>query len=93
MNILFYTSYRVSATKGGVEHATISVANGLKNSYDCRCFSTYHCAAETPKEDCFELEYHWRNLRKGNGLKTFCRDNQIDVIINQGEFSITGFLR
>lgn len=93
MNILFYTSYRVSATKGGVEHATISVANGLKNNYGCRCFSAYHRAADTPKEDCFESEFRWRKLCVEKGVKQFCLDNQIDVIINQGEFSITRQLR
>lgn len=92
MNILFYTTYRVSPTKGGIERATISVANGL-NYYGCRCFSAFFHSAETSKVECFEKEYHWRSFKKAEGLKHFCQENQIDCIINQGEFSITGALR
>ena len=89
MNILFYTTYRVSATKGGVESTTISVANGLKKKYGCQCYSAYHIESNGPKEKCFESEYHWSNNWCRKGFQKYCISNKIDVIINQGEFSVT----
>lgn len=85
MNILFYTFFKVSATKGGTERTTITVATGLKELYGCHCYSLYTIDAETAKENCFDEEACWHN----GDLQTVCefvRRHQIDWIINQGSF-------
>ena len=86
MNILFYTFFKVSVTKGGTERTTFTVATGLKKRYGYHCFSLYTKDAETAMENCFDAEMRWR----GNGeIQTVCefvRQHQIDWIINQGVF-------
>lgn len=93
MNVLFYTTYKASATKGGVERSTISLAGSLKSEFGCKCFSAFHIGADTPMENCFESEYHWSNNWNKKGLRRYCYENKIDCIINQGELSVTKNLR
>ena len=88
MNILFYTTYKVSSTKGGTERTTISVANGLKQFYHCKCYSLYWVKAETPKENCFEEEFLYPFINTNEELKLLINTYNIDIIIIQGAFSM-----
>ena len=87
MNILFYTYFKVSPTKGGTERTTITVATGLKTRFGCHCYSLFSVDAETVMESCFDEEVCWHN----GDIKTVCefvRRHQIDWIINQGVFGV-----
>ncbi|MEE3415227.1 MAG: glycosyltransferase [Prevotella sp.] len=88
MNILFFTTFKVSPTKGGTERISISVANGLKNIYGCHCYSSYGIEAETPKEDCFDEEFYVGGKNIIPKLADIIRVKSIDVVLDQGEFTI-----
>ena len=84
MNILFYTAYKVSPTKGGTERTTISVATTLTNNYGCKVYSIYSTHQQTPKESCFIEEYHIQDITHSiNEIRHILEINNIDVIINQ----------
>lgn len=86
MNILFYTSSKVSSTEGGTERATINVATGLKSKYGCNCYSAYRIETCMPKEDCFVSEIKW-DIHDGKDiLEKYIDINFIDRIIIQGLF-------
>ena len=93
MNILFYTSFKVSPTKGGTERTTISIATGLSRYYGCHCFSIYSQEAETPMESCFEGEMLWRRTDDVLYIKKFIQEKEIDWIINQGAFSLVDLFK
>ncbi len=84
MNVLFYTFYKVSPTKGGTERTTISIASGLTKFYGYHCFSAYCVAEDTPMEPCFEAELCWKRKDGANKLSSFIKENNIDWIVNQG---------
>lgn len=88
MNILFYTSFKVSPTKGGTERTTISAATGLTKHYGCKCYSLYGVDEDTPKEPCFEAELCWTKNNGTDQLTGFIREHQIDWIIDQGAFGL-----
>lgn len=87
MNILFYTFYKVSPTKGGTERTTISVAKSLKEQFGCHCYSLYTEDAETPMESCFDEEICWECNGDIQTVREFVKRHRIDWIINQGAFS------
>ena len=87
MNILFYTYYKVSSTKGGTERTTISVASGLNKYCGCKCYSLYSVEADTAKEDCFEEEIQWKSLGQ-KGIARLIKEKHIDDIICQGVFGM-----
>lgn len=86
MNILFYTFFKVSPTKGGTERTTISVARSLKERYGCHCYSLYTEDAETPMENCFDVELCWQYNGDIQTVCEFVRQQQIDWMIIQGVF-------
>ena len=89
MNILFYTAYKVSPTKGGTERTTISVATALTNNFDCKVYSIYSQHQQTPKEPCFIEEYHIKNIAHSiNEVRHILEINNIDVIINQNALGL-----
>lgn len=91
MNILFYTTDKLHATKGGTERTTITIATILTKQYGCHCFSVYERQADTPKEECIVEEFLWnQNKYSGKGNITYLRDiivcNKIGCIIVQSAF-------
>ena len=94
MNILFYTAYKVSPTKGGTERTTISVATALTNNFDCKVYSIYSQHQQTPKEPCFIEEYHIKNIAHSiNEVRHILEINNIDVIINQNALGLAQAFR
>ena len=88
MNILFYTIYKVSSTKGGTERATISVASSLKRYYNCKCYSIYRIKADTPKDNCFDEEFFSPTINSNAELIRIIKTYNIDSIIIQGAFGV-----
>lgn len=93
MNILFITPYQASATQGGTERATVSIASGLSKFYGCRCFSAYGEYEGSEKEQCFVKEACYGSNNRIENLRKIIYDNSIDVVIDQGEFSLVRGLR
>lgn len=92
MNIVFYTYYKVSPTKGGTERTTISLAAGLKHYYGCRCYSLFVANVDSPMESCFEKEVQWKQLGL-NGLSIFLKEYKIDWVVCQGGFGMVQTFR
>ena len=88
MNILFFTSFKVSPTKGGTERTTISVATGLKEMYDFHCYSAYIVDADTPKEECFDAEFRLDGKEMINEFRKVIIDKGIDFVVDQGDFGL-----
>ena len=86
MNILFFTSFKVSPTKGGTERTTISVATGLKKYYGCHCYSSFMVNDDSPMDSCFDAEFYWVGKKDSKTLQEFLQRHNIDWIINQGAF-------
>lgn len=86
MNILFYTSFKVSPTKGGTERTTISIATGLTRYYGYQCYSLYGAEADTPMESCFKGEMCWGKKDGIRKLTAYIVENNIDWVIDQGSF-------
>lgn len=93
MNILFYTSYKASPSKGGTERTTITVVNSLKKYFGCHCFSLYSVDAETVMESCFEAGLCWAYNDNRNVVIEFIRQHQIEWIVNQGAFGLADTFR
>lgn len=87
MNVLFYTSYKCSPTKGGTERTTISVATGLRRYYGCHCYSVYGIDADTSLEGCFDAGLLWNSRHDEEELRRFLTDYHIDWIVDQGSHS------
>lgn len=89
MNILFYTAFRITPTKGGTEHTTLTVASQLHNKYGCKCWALHSVDEDKPDCGCFEKQLFY----KGRDLKSFLKDilvtNEIDVVLSEGSFYIT----
>lgn len=95
MNILFYTSCEVSPETGGTERITASISQGLSRLYGVRCYSLYSSKVSedtnlTPFEGKCCVPHVSRNRSK---VEAFIRENHIDLIINQGCFSLTHIFR
>lgn len=92
MKVLFYNTFKVSSTKGGTEHASVTVASGLNSLYGCRCYSIYAISAMTSKEDCFEEEFF---IPKSTPklLGKIIEKYAIDIVLIQGEFSMVKVFR
>ena len=86
MNILFYTHYKVSPTKGGTERTTISVATGLCN-HGYKCYSLYRVDADTPKEACFEEEFLLNKIDTEK-IRRLIVEKHIKWLVCQGVFSM-----
>ena len=93
MNVLFFTSFKVSPTKGGTERATISVATGLKERYGFGCYSAYLVDADTARAECFDAEYCVGGKATLKELRKIIVDNSIDFVLDQGDFELVRPLR
>lgn len=97
MNILFFTHGKACATEGGTERTTITVASSLTNLYGCKCYSLYESSLESPKEDCFVEDFFWCFATDRDAAVSDLRDiiqkYKIDIIVNQGSFQHTRFIR
>lgn len=88
MNIIFYTSFKLSPTKGGTERTTLSVIQGLSQNYGCKCYSVYSVHEDTPIEKCLVSELHWENKHDTHSLSQYIRQNNIDIVVLQGAFAL-----
>ncbi len=96
MNILFILSYKPVATKGGTERATISVASLLSRLGGHRCFAAYFTGEDTPVDGCFEGSLDLRGARFRDAatmVASYCCEQGIEVIINQGSLAFQRPLR
>ena len=95
MNICFYTGKEVSPEIGGTERITASVASGLTKFYGFKCFSLYSLSiAEALSKYRFESKLKIRSSNKGyKDLVDYLKQNNIEVIINQGAFDMASFFK
>lgn len=97
MRILFFTHGKVCATEGGTERTTITVATSLSKYYACKCYSLYESPLDAPKEECFIKEFIWNfypeNEKAIIYLRSIVKAYNIDIIINQGSFQHTKYIR
>lgn len=97
MNILFFTHGKACATEGGTERTTITVASSINHLFGCNCYSLYETSIEAPKEDCFIEEFFWcfatnRDVAVSK-LRDIVQKYKIDIIVNQGSFQHTSYIR
>lgn len=92
MNVLFYNTFKVSSTKGGTEHASVTVANGLSSFYGIKCYSIYSINASTPKEKCFEEEF-FMPKSSSKLIAEILKKYAIDVVLIQGDFYLVKIFR
>lgn len=88
MNIAFFTDRECCPMIGGTERTTSLVADSLKNIYGHKIFSIYNLPVEG-----MEIRHKFSNtLQIGYAtdsdplLAKFLNDNEIDLVINQGNF-------
>lgn len=97
MNILFFTHGKACATEGGTERTTITVATSLTREYGCHCYSLYESKLDTPKEECFENEFYWDFWSDREKaileLRQIVQKYKIDIVVNQGSFQHTKYIR
>lgn len=95
MNICFYTGKEVSPLIGGTERITASVANGLTKFFGVKCFSIYSVPLpDVIEKNKFEGKFLLRDLRYSRQeLVGFMKQNNIQVLINQGAFDLCPFFR
>lgn len=90
MNILFHTFCKLSATSGGTERTTLTVASTLKKLHGVRNFSIYEAPANDTLPECFEDEFLWRvsgsEEQNVKVLRELLQRWKIDVVIVQGAF-------
>lgn len=92
MNICFFTTNSVSPTVGGTERITLTVAKSLRDNYGWRCFSLYGVDAPIDYEtDVFEDAAKIEDFKKDKDvLREKLAQWKIDLLINQGGFSLSG---
>ena len=90
MNICFYTGKEVSPEIGGTERITASIAAGLSKYYGIHCYSIYTMKIDDKfRKYEFDATLFLKNHQQEySRLVEFLRDNQIDVLINQGAFDL-----
>ena len=92
MNLLFYTAFKISPTKGGTEHTTLTVATQLHEKYGCKCWAFHTVDAQTPSCNCFEEQFFVKGKNLKEKLYKIISDNHIDVVLSEGGFNITGYV-
>lgn len=94
MNILFYTTYEVSPYKGGTERITSTLATTFEKQYSHNCFSMYNTSINANLQRThFKKKYHVSLNNFENEFYLFLKENNIDIIINQGAFDLTKKMR
>lgn len=79
MNILFYTSYRVSEQKGGTERITARIAKSLKEE-GFKCFSAYKSEIDSSLP---LASWDGEFIVCDNNIENVIIENRIDVIVIQ----------
>lgn len=82
MRILFYTGCKPCATKGGTEHATISVARALSR-FGWECFSCYSIDEDAPIEPCFADSAMVSDVAEPGEVARLVNGWHVDVAISQ----------
>lgn len=95
MNILFYTTWEVSPEKGGTERITSTIATGLQKLYKFKCFSLFNYQInnifeKTQFSNSFQIK---PDIYFEENLYQILKENNIDIIINQGNFNSTKAIR
>lgn len=94
MRVLFYTTFEVSPHKGGTERITSSISSGLRNYWGYKCYSAYSVRIEDKFERTkFDGYVQLRKKDFVEKLRDFVVCNEIDVIINQGDFQAAPKMR
>lgn len=96
MKILFVTSYKPVATKGGTERATISTAKALSRFGGHCCHAAYFTDEDAPIDGCFEGSLDLKGARYADAAATiaaYCLERKVDVVVNQGIFDLQHPLR
>lgn len=88
MNLLFYTDSKISPTKGGTEHTTLTVANQLHDRYNCRCWSCHIYDENTNNCFCFEQQYTLDPKSIKDNLRSIILENNIDVFFSESNFDM-----
>ena len=88
MNILFYTSFKPSAHKGGTERTTITLANGFKRYLGWDSYAAYVVEDGGKKEDCFLDICRVDEKKCIPQIERLIRDWEIDCFIDQGDLWI-----
>lgn len=87
MRILFLTTFEVSPEKGGVERITSTLTRGLNNIYNVKCYSAYFEKINNNFElTSFEDKLHINKKNIAEDLRKFIVNNNINILINQGDF-------
>ena len=89
MNIAFYTYNECCPTIGGTERTTAIVADSLNKYHGHNVFSIYRVKKEDNVE---EYKFYKTYMFSGSkdaikGLISFIKDNDISLVINQGDFN------
>ena len=95
MNILFYTTFEVSPVKGGTERITHTVANGLQRLYAIKCYSIYWIpiSSEFVRTKFEQSKQISPAAKFEKELYEFIKQYNIDILINQGGFSLAASMR
>ena len=89
MNLLFFTTNKVSPTIGGVEHATLRIAQELHVNYQCKCYSAFYCKNDNPSSTCFEKEFLITGKDLGSALCQIVQTYSIDAVLSESLFEVT----
>lgn len=92
MNLLFYTAFKITPTKGGTEHTSLTVATELHKKYGCKCWAFHLVDEKLPDCECFEKQYYVNGRRLKKELRDIIVNNKIDVVLSQGGFEITSYV-
>lgn len=88
MNILFITWFDISPQKGGTERITWTISNALRKYYNYKCFCAYIMPATGFEQAFCDGRIKLDEKKVVSQLHDYIVDNQINVIVNQGIFSI-----
>lgn len=84
MNILFYFIHQINPLKGGTERVADNVAHGLRaRGHNIYYMSTTHVEGEYDIPCFFLPDVEGVTPRNIEYVNQFCREHQIDVIINE----------
>lgn len=93
MNLLFFTDFKISPTKGGTEHTTLTVVKQLEQNHGCKCWACHFNDVEggTPDMKCFEKQYKLSYKNTKEDLRSIILDNHIEVVLSEEGMQITVF--
>lgn len=91
MNLLFFTDFKISPTKGGTEHTTLTVVKQLEHNHDCKCWACHFNDVQggTPDMDCFEKQYALSFINTKEDLRSIIIENHIEAVLSEEGMQIT----